>query len=83
MAVKLKKSENDNEKVTIINFEKDDFMAVEGIKPFFPGKVKSLHKYHAEKLIKLGRAKKVNAELDENKSPNRITRDVKDAKTGR
>lgn len=83
MAVKLKKSEKDNEKVTIVNFNKDDFMAVEGIGKFFPGKVKSLHRYHAEKLIALKRAKKVNVELDENKSPNRVTRDAAKTKTGR
>lgn len=83
MAVTLKKSSEDKEKVTIVNFEKDDFVAVEGLGKYFPGKVKALHKHHAEKLIALKRAKKVNVELDDNKSPNRITRDAKNTKTGR
>jgi len=78
MSVKIKDSKVENEKGTIINFNAEDFTAVKGLKgSFFEGKVKVVHSFQAEKLLKAKKVEVVKAELVKEENENRSVKDVK------
>ena len=77
MSVKIKNSKKEDEKVEIVNFDVNSFMAVEGQKGSgFEGKTKVVHKILGEKLIAKKFAKKVDADLEKKESPLRSSKDI-------
>jgi len=78
MAVKLKESKDKAEKVEVISFKENDYIAIEGLKGSgFVGKTKVVHKIHGNKIIAKKLAKEVKADLVKEENLNRSVKDLK------
>ncbi len=77
--VRVKEKKGTEKVAEKVSFELEDYIAVKGLKgSYFEGETKAVHKVLGEKLIKVKRAQKVDAELEVIKNPNRIVQEVED-----